>query len=161
MVTWCKAPAKAIVTSQSTPRFDGPVWAGSLRYAKVSPAPGPLVGGLGDNWSKKSAQDEAAQNGKAAVPQLACGSSPCRGFGCHSQKEECAAQPQTELEQQTATTQLDARRAEPDEALAQHQAMAEVLQFINNSPGDPGSVFDAMLEKAMRACAAGAGALAT
>ena len=71
--------------------------------------------------------------------------------------------PMADLQQANADLQrqLAEARAERDESEAQKAAITEVLGVINSSPGDLAPVFDAMLEKAMRLCAAAFGYLET
>jgi GAF domain-containing protein len=71
--------------------------------------------------------------------------------------------PAADLQQANADLQrqLAEARAERDESEAQKAAITEVLGVINSSPGDLAPVFDAMLEKAMRLCAAAFGYLET
>ena len=57
--------------------------------------------------------------------------------------------------------ELRARKAERDEAMQRERALAEVLQAINSSPQAPTAIFDAILERVMRLCAAAFGYLMT
>jgi two-component system NtrC family sensor kinase len=59
------------------------------------------------------------------------------------------------------SVELRARTAERDEAMQRERALAEVLQAINASPQAPTAIFDAILEKVMRLCAAAFGYLMT
>jgi len=49
---------------------------------------------------------------------------------------------------------LDEAVADRDEGEAQKAAIAEILEIINNSPGDLTKVFDTILDKAHRLCGA-------
>ena len=62
---------------------------------------------------------------------------------------------------QRATAELEQRLSQAlvqrDEAEAQKAALAQVLQVINSSPGDLTPIFEAILDRATRLCAAQSG----
>ena len=81
---------------------------------------------------------------------------PIRGGPGQSGGCMATTQDETIIELRCANVELQQER---DAALAREAALAKVLGVINRSPGDPGPVFDAILEMAHRLCGADAGAL--
>src|SRR4029077_1882278 len=61
----------------------------------------------------------------------------------------------------TLKQQLDAAISERDELRAQQVALAEVLQAINDSPGDLGPLCETIIDKALALCDAAFGILLT
>jgi class 3 adenylate cyclase len=130
-----------------------------IRDTETEPGLNPAIRHI----TAKSIVTVPLMRGEVAIGALSLGSRKRGGFS-GSQIELL----QTFAEQAVITItsaetyrELRQRTGDLQEALEQQTATAEVLQFINSSPGDLAPVFDAMLEKAIRLCDAVEGVLWT